>query len=1219
MSRAGALLRVTLLVALVLSGCASGGRAAAPEAAPGAAQRMARQAQREASASRPSEAPVPLPPGLGPDVLSPRAADSRARLALDAALAQFVAVPSAAPLVPTAPPGDEGARDAALRHYAKGRDAALRGHFFVAITELEKAQAIDPAAAEVLRQLARCYAEVDNDTKAAAYFERLLRVLPDDEEALLQLGGIAFNRRDFARAASYLARLRLAEKTRDDDLATGLLADHMLATAFRELGYDRAFIDLAVETSHRVEGSEAAALLDRWDKLYRQRSELWQSVGDARCRLGDYDAALDAYARCAALPNSQPESLHPRVIYANLCLGRRLGAQAALLEALQGPRPAGEQEIRLCAYVAENAGDVELLGQAIIDLQRERPDDPTLVRAAAVLLPREEALRLLRAFLHHRPQDLGVFSQLLGWLAERDERSAVGLAVALCEDRPALALDYADRLAMAAPSPSSLLAAAATLPPTPARALVQARLLLYMGAPGRAWTVLGDALARFPGDEELLLARLDLAARLNESSLLDDANAAVEGFRDRRAALARARARRALGQTEAAIAAATEAAEMDANSPDAQVELVLSHLTHAQQLEDADQRRWHLQQAAEAGQQALKIDPTCEEAYSLLFLLYAPNVLADHDAVLDLHGRLDQSIPASALAARLEALEIRRDGQYRRGLERLLSAWEGDPSQTQCLETAVMVWAQLGREDEAIAWFEEQLSARPADPALLEHWVALKVRADQRDDAVLRLKAVLASEPPHDAARSLLENVYRSQGQHELAVSLAEERLLTRPQGIGRELELAAAYADAGMEGAAETRLAWILQRADEARYDQLVNALIVLNRMTDHDPRYAEMSLTFADRTVGRFPESPLVVYGYGLRALARMGPLDQRFDELADRAVRFARGASGSSQTTAELWRALAQDLVDAGRPEAAGLAVRARLLADVPLDPGARALLANVAIVADAATGNAAATCALVQSLAVRGWLPVLPGMEPEPSVADLLYRASNYYTLLGKDAGAEQLLRETIRLEPDHARALNNLGYTRLEMGYSDAETAAWIERAARLAPDDGNVLDTLGWLRYKSGRFDEGDPPGALRLIRESARLSEQEQGMPSVEVLDHLGDTLWRLGDVQGAVENWRHVTEFLDDPERRDRLQQGYETGQTRAWGLRVGDAAEMYEREYGAVLKRARQKLAEVEGGGVPPVAATFEEMLQETGAPAERPGVPAGDLGGMGSGRP
>jgi tetratricopeptide (TPR) repeat protein len=351
-------------------------------------------------------------------------------------------------------------------------------------------------------------------------------------------------------------------------------------------------------------------------------------------------------------------------------------------------------------------------------------------------------------------------------------------------------------------------------------------------------------------------------------------------------------------------------------------------------------------------------------------------------------------------------------------------------------------------------------------------------------------------------------------------------------------------------------------------------------------------------------------------------MGPLDERFDELADRAVRFARGASGSSQTTAEMWRALAQDLVDAGRPEAAGRAARVRLLADMPLDPGARALLANVAIVADAATGNPAATTALVQALAVRGWLPVMPGMEREPSVADVLYRASNYYTLLGKDAGAEQLLRETISLEPDHAMALNNLGYTRLEMGFSDAETAAWIERAARLAPEDGNVLDTLGWLRYKSGHFDEGDPPGALRLIRESARLSEQEEGVPSVEVLDHLGDTLWRLGDVQGAVENWRHVTEILEDPEMRDRLQQRYETGQARAWGLRVGDPAEMYEREYGAVLKRAREKLAEVERGGVPPVAATFEEMSQPPAAPAERPAAPARELegmGGMGNGRP
>jgi Flp pilus assembly protein TadD len=1206
-------LRASLLVALALAGCASG-RAPRHDLAAGAAQRMERMAEREAASARPPEATVPPPPGPAPEVLLPRAADARARVALGPALDQLAAAPAVA--APAPAPLDDADRDAALRHYVKGRDAALRGHYFVAITELEKAQAIDPAGGEVLRQLACCYAEVGNDTRAAACFERLLRVSPGDEEALLQLGGIAFNRRDFARTAAHLALLRRGGRAPGDEPAAGLLADHMLATALRELGYDRAFIDLAVETAQRLDGPAAAAFLDRWDKLYRQRSELWQSVGDARCRLGEYAAALEAYERCAALPNSQPESLSPRVIYANLCLGRRLGAQAALVAALDGPRPAGEQEIRLCAYVAENAGDVDLLGQAIIDLQRERPDDATLVRAAAVLLPRDEALRLLRAFLHHRPQDLGVLAQLLAWLAERDVRSAVSLTVALCEDRPELAPDYADRLATAAASPAALLAAAATLPPTPARALVQARLLLSIGAVGRAWTVLSEALERDPDSEELLLERLEIAARLNESPLLEEAGAAIERFQDERAWIARAVARRALAQTEAALAAAAEAARLDPSSARPQVELARSHVAHAQQLDDADQRRWHLQQAAAAGEQALDLDPRCEEAYSLLFMLHGPNtVLADRDAIIGLRRRLEEALPASALAARLEALDIRRDGQYRRGLERLLAAWESDHSQSECLETAVLVWAQLGRDDEALAWIEERLAKRPADPVLLQHWVALQVHRDRRDEAVARLQAVLAAEPEHDAARELLENVYRSQGRHQMAVALAEERLLTRPQGVGRELELAAAYAGADMSASAEARLAWVLQRAGDARYDQLASALVVLALMTDHDPRYAAMGLTFALQTVERFPESPLVVYGYGLRALARLGPLDERFDELADRAVRFARGASGSSAATAEVWRALAQDLVDAGRPEAAARAVRARLLADMPLEPAARALLARVAIVADAATGNAPETIALVQSLAVRGWLPVMPGMEREPTVADVIYRASNYYTLLGKGPGAEVLLRETIRLEPDHAMALNNLGYTRLEMGHADAETAEWIERAARLAPGDGNVLDTLGWLRYKTGRFDEGEPPGALRLIRESLRLSEQEQGVPSVEVLDHLGDTLWRLGDAQGAVEKWRTVTEMLEDPELRDRVQQDYEAGQARTWGLRVGSAAEMYEREYGAILVRARQKLAEVERGGEPPVAPTFHELE----APDAAPPAPAGRAGDAAHGRP
>ncbi len=102
-------------------------------------------------------------------------------------------------------------------------------------------------------------------------------------------------------------------------------------------------------------------------------------------------------------------------------------------------------------------------------------------------------------------------------------------------------------------------------------------------------------------------------------------------------------------------------------------------------------------------------------------------------------------------------------------------------------------------------------------------------------------------------------------------------------------------------------------------------------------------------------------------------------------------------------------------------------------------------------------------------------------------------------------------------------------------------------------------------------------------------------------MLDHLGDTLWRVGDAEGAVDAWRQVVEILEDTERRERLSQIYLFIQGRQWGLFVADPDEIHERQFGRLLEDAREKLRIAERGGTPAVTATFEE-LSAAGKPGE-----------------
>jgi tetratricopeptide (TPR) repeat protein len=304
-----------------------------------------------------------------------------------------------------------------------------------------------------------------------------------------------------------------------------------------------------------------------------------------------------------------------------------------------------------------------------------------------------------------------------------------------------------------------------------------------------------------------------------------------------------------------------------------------------------------------------------------------------------------------------------------------------------------------------------------------------------------------------------------------------------------------------------------------------------------------------------------------------------------------------------------------VDAERPDLASRALRARLATADLRSRGEVSLLAAMIVAAEAAAGDdGSAVVAMVADLDARGATPSLPPSEAVASLPEALSGASDFFTLVGNEAGAERLLRETLRLAPDDAMAMNNLGYARIEAGHGDAETAAMIERAIELAPQEASILDTVGWLRYRQGILDddaEGRRRGALTFIEEALAISDTR----SAEVLDHYGDVLWRLGRTERAADAWEEAMRLLDDERRRSLIERNLMLIQLNGWGLLVVDPREMYDRDFGEVLRSVRRKLEAVQAGGDPPVAPIFDAPVPD--APEREPDAGVGGAGPAGGG--
>ncbi len=115
--------------------------------------------------------------------------------------------------------------------------------------------------------------------------------------------------------------------------------------------------------------------------------------------------------------------------------------------------------------------------------------------------------------------------------------------------------------------------------------------------------------------------------------------------------------------------------------------------------------------------------------------------------------------------------------------------------------------------------------------------------------------------------------------------------------------------------------------------------------------------------------------------------------------------------------------------------------------------------------------------------------------------------------------ESDLRQVLQQEPDHAHALNALGYTLADRTTRYQEALSYITRALELAPHDPAIIDSMGWVQYRLGNLDK-----ALYYLRKAS------ESLKDDEVAAHLGEVLWVKGEHEAAAKVWHEgLREYPD------------------------------------------------------------------------------------------
>ncbi len=365
-------------------------------------------------------------------------------------------------------------------------------------------------------------------------------------------------------------------------------------------------------------------------------------------------------------------------------------------------------------------------------------------------------------------------------------------------------------------------------------------------------------------------------------------------------------------------------------------------------------------------------------------------------------------------------------------------------------------------------------------------------------DALELLDRGLRRWPNNSGARFLAGRSALQLGQLDRAVGELREAIRVDPAGTDAALELAQLQLAQGQPQDAlgtlammgriveavpppeRQRAGMILTARAQAAKGELDKARVTLTALAETDPVTAavERAQIEADadgpRAAIRAIEASKVDLARpesqpALRALCQWLVADGRTAE----ALRRVDGVLAAHPEDAQLHELRGRVLLNLNRVPEARAALEKALELDPQLAP-AMAALARFAV----AEGDTDGARTLLERAGEAD--------RREPSYP---FEAAQVSLMAGNEAQAEAFLRETLRRDPVHGDANNNLAWMMAERG-EDLDQALTLARRARRTGESAAVLDTLGWVLVKRGDYEQ-----AVQTLN---RARELEPDSPSI-------------------------------------------------------------------------------------------------------------------------
>ncbi len=126
-----------------------------------------------------------------------------------------------------------------------------------------------------------------------------------------------------------------------------------------------------------------------------------------------------------------------------------------------------------------------------------------------------------------------------------------------------------------------------------------------------------------------------------------------------------------------------------------------------------------------------------------------------------------------------------------------------------------------------------------------------------------------------------------------------------------------------------------------------------------------------------------------------------------------------------------------------------------------------------------------------------------------------------------------MEKVLELQPEHAEALNFIGYTWADNNIHLDRALEYIKRAVQLKPENGYITDSLGWVYFRLGELEKAET--------ELEHAIELEPG--DAHIYDHLGDVYYSLKKRTKALQAYKKAYEMFKDEKNRTKVKIKIET----------------------------------------------------------------------------